>query len=191
MKVRHRKTWKNTIKHEKAQPVQFVTAETLAELSAIIIDARQNGFPVKAVGSGHSFNDIACSNGYMVDTSDMNKVQPLPSFLKQTNKKLVQVEAGISIRHLNNELDKLDLSVVNLGGIDHQTIAGAIATATHGSGINLPAIHGMVRSMVLAAGDGGVYRIEPALFLCKMTMISMLYWYHWVVWASFTPISLK
>lgn len=162
MKVKNRKTWKNSIKHEKAQPVQFIKTEEVAELSMIINDARLNGFPVKTVGSGHSFNDIACSNGYMVDITEMNKLLELPSFVRSTNKKLVQVEAGITIRHLNNELDKLDLSVINLGGIDHQTIAGAIATATHGSGINLQAIHGMVRSMLLVAGDGKVYRIEPA-----------------------------
>jgi L-gulono-1,4-lactone dehydrogenase len=162
MKVKNRKTWKNSIKHEKAQPVQFIKTGDPAELSTIITDARLNGFPVKAIGTGHSFNDIACSNGYMVDISDMNKVLELPSFVKPTNKKLVQVEAGITIRHLNNELDKLDLSVINLGGIDHQTIAGAIATATHGSGIGLQAIHGMVRSMLLVAGDGKSYRIEPA-----------------------------
>ena len=77
----------------------------------------------------------------MVDISEMNKLLKLPSFIRSSNKKLVQVEAGITIRHLNNELDKLDLSVINLGGIDHQTIAGAIATATHGSGIGLQAIH--------------------------------------------------
>lgn len=162
MKVRLRKTWKNSIRHEKAQPVQFVTAETPAELSSVITDARQNDFPLKAVGSGHSFNDIACSNGYMVDIAGMNKILELPSFVKPTTRKLVQVEAGITIRHLNNELDKLGLSVINLGGIDHQTIAGAIATGTHGSGIGLQAIHGMVRSMVLVAGNGTIYRIEPA-----------------------------
>lgn len=162
MKVDLRKTWKNTIKHERAQPVQFITAETPADLSAVIADARSNGFTIKTVGSGHSFNDVACSNGYMVDISSMDKMLELPAFIKPSAKKLVQVQAGINIRQLNSELDKRDLSVVNLGGIDHQTIAGAIATATHGSGITLPAVHGMVRSMVLAAGDGKVYRIEPA-----------------------------
>lgn len=161
MKIKTRKTWKNSIKHEKAQPVQFIKTGDPAELSTIIKDARQNNFTVKAIGTGHSFNDIACSNGYMVDISEMNKILPLPPFVRSTGKKLVQVEAGITIRHLNNELDKLDLSVINLGGIDHQTIAGAIATATHGSGIGLQAIHSMVRSMVLVAGDGNVYRIEP------------------------------
>lgn len=162
MKVKLRKTWKNTIHHEKAQPVQFITAETPDELSGIIKDALQNGFTVKTVGSGHSFNDVACSNGYMVDISKMNKVLELPSFIKAGGKELVQAEAGISIRQLNSELDKRGLSVVNLGGIDRQTLAGAIATATHGSGITLPAVHGMVRSMVLVAGDGKIYRIEPA-----------------------------
>jgi hypothetical protein len=161
MKIQHRKTWRNTIRHDKAQPVQFITAANLADLTEIIKTASQNGFTVKTAGSGHSFNDVACSSGYMVDISKMDKLLPLPSFIKPTEKKLVHTEAGISIRNLNKELDKLNLSVINLGGIDHQTLAGAIATGTHGSGIELPAVHGMVRSLVLAAGDGKVYRIEP------------------------------
>jgi hypothetical protein len=164
MKIYRRNTWRNTIGHDKATPVQFIYAENFSELSEIIKSAAQNGFTVKTVGSGHSFNDIACSNGYMVDISRMYKVLPLPACIRESakQKRLVQVEAGISIRKLNEKLDKLNLAVVNLGGIDHQTLAGAIATATHGSGIELPAVHGMVRSVLLAAGDGKTYRIEPA-----------------------------
>lgn len=164
MKIYRRKTWRNTIGHDKAQPVQLIYAENFSELPDIIRDAAENGFTVKPVGSGHSFNDVACSSGYMVDISRLNKMLPLPGYTRESEKqkRLVQVEAGISIRKLNEELGKLNLAVVNLGGIDHQTLAGAIATATHGSGIELPAVHGMVRSVLLAAGDGKTYRIEPA-----------------------------
>jgi hypothetical protein len=47
-----------------------------------------------------------------------------------------------------------------MGGIDNQTVAGAIATGTHGSGLGLPAVSGFVHSMVLVASGGRKFRIE-------------------------------
>ena len=165
MKIQLRKTWQNTIGHDKVQPVQLVTAEEFNDLPVIIKTASEEKFKVRCAGSGHSFNDIACTHGYLVSIDKLNKIIDLPLYIKASEKqykKLVQVEAGITIRQLNHELDKLGLSIVNMGGIDHQTLAGAIATGTHGSGIELPPIHGMVCSILLAAGDGQLYRIEPA-----------------------------
>lgn len=169
MKVKFRKRWLNTIRHDRAEPVQLIIAEGLSDLQAIIKDASEKKFKVRCVGSGHSFNDIACCSGFLVTNNKMNQLLDLPPYIKETeikkaeekNQKFIQVEAGITIRRLNHALDKMELSIINMGGIDHQTLAGAIATGTHGSGIELPPIHGMVRSMVLAAGDGKIYRIEP------------------------------
>ncbi len=165
MKIQQRKRWKNTIGHDNVQPVQLITAETIDDLPAIIQSAATEKFKVRCAGSGHSFNDIACTKGYLVSIDKMNKILDLPPYIKPLNedgKKYVQVEAGITIRQLNKALDKLNLSIINMGGIDHQTLAGAFATATHGSGIELQPMHGMVESMVLVAGNGKAYRIEPS-----------------------------
>lgn len=165
MKIKQRKRWRNTIKHDSVQPVQLITAETFEDLPAIIQAAATEKFKVRCVGSGHSFNDVACTHGYLVSIDALNKVLELPTYVQQLQgkeKQYIQVEAGMTIRELNSQLDKRKLSIVNMGGIDHQTLAGAISTGTHGSGIELPPVHGMVKSMVLVAGDGKIYRIEPA-----------------------------
>ena len=165
MKVQLRKKWQNTIGHDKVQPVQLVTAEEIDDLPTIIKTASEEKFKIRCAGSGHSFNDIACTHGYLVSIDKLNKIIEMPLYIKEAEKKkykFVNVEAGITIRQLNHALDDLGLSIINMGGIDHQTLAGAIATGTHGSGIELPPIHGMVRSILLAAGDGQLYRIEPA-----------------------------
>ncbi|MES1221087.1 MAG: D-arabinono-1,4-lactone oxidase [Bacteroidota bacterium] len=165
MKVQLRKKWQNTIGHDKVQPVQLVTAEELNDLPVIIKTASEEKFKIRCAGSGHSFNDIACTHGYLVSIDKLNKIIEMPLYIKEIEKqehKFVHVEAGITLRELNHALDDLGLSIINMGGIDHQTLAGAIATGTHGSGIELPPIHGMVRSILLAAGDGQLYRIEPS-----------------------------
>jgi L-gulono-1,4-lactone dehydrogenase len=165
MKIQLRKRWQNTIGHDRVQPVQLVTAEEFNDLPVIIKTASEEKFKIRCAGSGHSFNDIACTHGYLVSIDKLNKIIDLPAYIKSSEKKskhLVQAEAGMTIRQLNHELDKLDLSVINMGGIDHQTLGGAFATGTHGTGIELPPMHGMVCSILLVAGDGQSYRIEPS-----------------------------
>ena len=165
MKIQQRKRWQNTIGHDKVQPVQLVTAEEFNDLPTIIKAASEEKFKIRCAGSGHSFNDIACTHGFLVSIDKLNKILDLPAYIKtheKQTKELVHVEAGITIRELNHSLDKLGLSIVNMGGIDHQTLAGAIATGTHGSGIDLPPVHGMVCSILLVSGSGDVYRIEPS-----------------------------
>jgi L-gulono-1,4-lactone dehydrogenase len=75
---------------------------------------------------------------------------------------LVDCGAGITIHDLNRRLDDMGLAMINLGAIDNQTLSGAIATGTHGSGHELPALSGTVRSILLVAGGGRQYRIEPS-----------------------------
>ncbi|NRB50130.1 MAG: FAD-binding protein [Saprospiraceae bacterium] len=74
---------------------------------------------------------------------------------------MIYAQAGITIQRLNKQLDKLGLCLENMGAVDEQTLAGAISTGTHGTGINLPAMSGMVRAILLVGKGGQIYRIEP------------------------------
>jgi len=163
MKIKTRYTWKNSIKKYTAQPLKFFKATTLNDLRQIIIEAEQNHVRVRAVGSGHSFSEVAISNGYLVDISRLRKIDDnIPSFIKDPSQKtLVQVQAGITVQRFNKMMVRRHLCVVNMGGIDEQTLAGAISTGTHGTGKDLPAFHGMVMSIVLVTSGGKVFRIEP------------------------------
>jgi len=54
----------------------------LAHLKRAVKDAERVGVRLRAGGSGHSFNDVACSNGYLVDIGQLNKPLELPAYLK-------------------------------------------------------------------------------------------------------------
>jgi L-gulono-1,4-lactone dehydrogenase len=82
---------------------------------------------VKVAGAGHSFTDIACTDGVMLDLSGMNRVLGAEG-------DLVTVQGGITIRELGPALAARGLALENQGDVDPQTIGGAIATATHGTG---------------------------------------------------------
>ncbi len=157
------KIWKNTIKNVKVKPFRYFIPKHINEISEIIQVAEQQGYRVRAVGSGHSFNDCAATEGYLIDLSKINFYnKKLPGFIKtQQDKTFVEVGAGITIQKLNKKLDKDGLALTNMGGIDEQTISGAISTDTHGSGRDFPGLSGMVRSIVLVSTGGQKHRIEP------------------------------
>ena len=50
-----------------------------------------------------------------------------------------------------------------MGDIDKQTVAGAIATATHGSGIKLGSLSSVVRAVRIVTGTGEVLDIDAQL----------------------------
>jgi L-gulono-1,4-lactone dehydrogenase len=102
---------------------------------------------VKVAGAGHSFTDIACTDGLMLDLSRLNRVLSVAG-------REVTVEAGITIRELGPALAERGLALENQGDVDTQTIAGAIATATHGTGGRFANLASQVTGLRLVTAGG-------------------------------------
>ena len=89
---------------------------------------------MRAVGSGHSFTDVAL---HRRRDGAARRAQSHPR-RRSTARASSTVEAGINLHDLNNRLwDDHGLALPNLGDIDVQTIAGAVSTSTHGTGARL------------------------------------------------------
>jgi L-gulonolactone oxidase len=73
----------------------------------------------------------------------------------------VKVQEGISIARLGDELARHGMAQPNLGDIAYQSIAGAISTATHGTGLGLGNIASQVCALTIVAGDGRVVEFSP------------------------------
>lgn len=95
---------------------------------------------MKAVGSGHSPSDLACSSGFMMTLDNMNRLLNVD---KKNN--TVTVEAGMSLHTLHKVLRENGLSLSNLGSISDQSVAGVMATATHGTGAHFKCLSSMVK----------------------------------------------
>jgi len=108
---------------------------------------------VRVAGSGHSFTDIACTDGLMLDLSRMRRVLAVDG-------PLVTVEAGITLNELGAELAARGLAMENQGDIDLQTLAGAISTATHGTGARFRNLSAQVAGMRLVTGRGEVVELR-------------------------------
>lgn len=138
---------------------------SIDEVRAIVREAEAAGLTVRAVGSGHSWSDVALTRGFLLKTDKLS--QPTAGerdFLRPewTDRRLVRTEGGIRIEQLNAYLDVHGLALSNMGGYNQQTVAGVISTSTHGSGLTFGPLNEFVRSLDIVAAGGAVYRIEPS-----------------------------
>src|SRR4051812_46925015 len=139
--------WTNRARQQVCAPVAIERPRTEEEVAAAVRGAADRGLPVRAVGSGHSFTDIACTDGVMLDLSAMDTVLDASSGL-------VRVRAGISINALGLALEERGLALENQGDIDTQALAGALATGTHGTGLAFGNLSSRVESLRLVDGRG-------------------------------------
>ena len=143
--------WRNWAGTATARPARRVRPKTEAEISAAVKDAAAAGLPVRALGSGHSFTPAAATTGLALDLSLWTGVTAA-----DTRTGLVTVRAGTTLRALNAALAEFGLALANLGDIDAQTIAGALATGTHGTGARLGGLATQVEELELVLADGSV-----------------------------------
>ena len=163
-----RQTWKNVVGNQIAQPLQVFHPGTLDELKQIILVAKPKNCHVRAVGSGHSFSDVALTTDYLIDPHCLNRVLPLDTSVLRDGfdaqgEHFVHVENGITLHELNSRLDAMKLGLCNMGSYTAQTIIGAISTSTHGSGISLGALPDAVVSIEIINDEGSLVRIEPTV----------------------------
>ncbi|WP_329792980.1 FAD-binding protein [Lentzea sp. DG1S-22] len=138
--------WAGNITFTSAQAVAPASAE---ELRAVV----RGSSAVHVVGSGHSFNTIADTTGTLVSLSAMPEVF-------EVSGRTVRVSAGMTLATLAVRLEAAGLALHTLPSLPHITVAGAIATATHGSGSR--SLAGAVRSVEVLRGDGSVVELTSA-----------------------------
>lgn len=101
--------------------------QTIEQVREIV----RNASKLRALGSQHSFNAIADSKDNLVSSRQLNKIISL-----DRTANTVTVEAGIKYGELVQYLHENAYALHNLASLPHISIAGSIATATHGSGVN-------------------------------------------------------
>ena len=125
--------WRNWAGDQVCAPARIEEPRGEAELAAVVERAAAAGQTVRAVGSGHSFTDAACTDGVMVSLDGMRELVDV-----DRSSGLVEVQAGIKLHELGEKLAEHGLAMENLGDIAVQSLAGAISTATHGTGLSYP-----------------------------------------------------
>ncbi|MGW0325259.1 D-arabinono-1,4-lactone oxidase [Nocardia sp. NPDC003183] len=142
-------TWVNWAGQQSCTPAVVAAPRDVEELAAIVTESAAAGRTVRVAGSGHSFTDAVLTDGTLIDLSGLDKVLDVDSATGR-----VRVEAGISLHAASPLLHGHGLAFPNLGDIDTQSLAGATATATHGTGARLRNISAALHSVEVLRADG-------------------------------------
>jgi L-gulonolactone oxidase len=126
------------------------------DILRIVSDAARGGEKLKAVGTGHSWSPVTQSLDSAVSLREMSGLVGFDRAEKQ-----VTVWAGTTLHELNKLLVRQGFALSCLGSLDLQTVAGAVSTATHGTGIRFGTLSGALRHVRLVDGRGRVHDLRP------------------------------
>ncbi len=143
--------WKNWGGNVTARPANFKTPKTVEKLRKQLRKAKMKGQTVRVAGSGHSWTRLCPSDGLLIS---MDKLAGIESIDSETGE--VAVYAGTKLHDLTAELHENGLAMENLGDIDVQSLAGAMSTGTHGTGIQFGTLATQLSGITLMKADGEI-----------------------------------
>lgn len=104
---------------------------------------------IRLIGSGHSWSGLCVTHGACVNLDHYNRILNVDLERHQ-----VRAQAGVKMWQLNKELTRYGLALENQGSIDQQSIAGAISTGTHGTGLNFQILGSQLVELTLLKANG-------------------------------------
>ena len=110
---------------------------------------------LKVLGTRHCFNTIADSRYNFISLRNMNKVVTLDA-----NAKTVTIEGGMRYGELCPWLNEKGFALHNLASLPHISVAGAISTATHGSGVRNGNLATAVAGLEIVNADGKLIKVS-------------------------------
>ena len=157
MRRRRQRGHTNWAGNQRCRPAETLRPRSAGELARAVADAHDRGLRVKAVGSGHSFTGTAMTTGLLVDVGSLARIETV-----DTDSGRAMVGAGITLATLNRELHRRGRALPNLGDIDAQTLAGATATGTHGTGLDHGNLSTGIAGLELVTGTGDLLWCDRA-----------------------------
>jgi L-gulono-1,4-lactone dehydrogenase len=132
-----------------------VRPSTVEELATTVRQAAEQGRSIRVVGQRHSYNDCFFSRSCMVSVENLNRVLAF-----DPERGTITCQGGISVEALCNFLDHHGYALRYCGNHGKQTIAGALATGTHGYGREGGVMSELVLAVTLMLPDGGLVEVS-------------------------------
>jgi len=145
-----RPRWHNWSDSVRCAPRALVKPASLDELVRLVGGYGRAGRQVRVVGDGHSFTPLVQTDDVLLSLDRLQGIEAVDA-----ERGTVRVWGGTRLKRLGDELLARGLAQENLGDIDVQSIAGAISTGTHGTGVRFGTLATQVAALTLvtAAGD--------------------------------------
>lgn len=161
--------WRNWSGSVVARPEVIARPRNEAELATIVRTARQ----VRVTGAGHSFMPLCETTGTLVSLENM-----AGELVVAADRQSVDAPAGWSLKRLTAALWAQGLSLPNQGDVNPQSLGGALATGTHGTGQGLGSLSTLAQSFRLVIADGSIIdcdrAAEPELFEAQRLSLGLL-----------------
>ena len=138
------KNWSGTVTFQDSHSYSPATMEELAK-----IVAKEGN--IRARGSAHCFNAIADTSAASVTFENMTQ-----EIVIDKDRAIVTVPAGMKYGELAVALHDRGWALHNMASLPHISVAGAIATATHGSGVGNGNLATAVRGLEIVLPDGNI-----------------------------------
>jgi FAD-linked oxidoreductase len=149
--------WQNWSGLESAEPRSVSSPASPAAVVDAVVAAREARSTVKMVGTGHSFTGIAAPGDVMLRPDRLTGIVGVDQHAMT-----VTAYAGTPLKVLNAELERLGLSLHNMGDIAEQTLAGAVSTGTHGTGGVAAGLAAQLAGFQLVTGTGELLDASPS-----------------------------
>ncbi|WP_028934300.1 D-arabinono-1,4-lactone oxidase [Pseudonocardia spinosispora] len=147
--------WTNWSGGYQGRPSSTVRPLDEAGVRSAVRRAAERGQRVRPVGSGYSFSPLALTDDVALDLSALTGVVRVLG-------DRVRVRAGTTLGELNSVLAGRDLALAALADVDAPTVAGAIATGTHGSMSGTGSLSAQVTGLRMVEGTGNVVEVSSA-----------------------------
>lgn len=148
--------WKNWSGSVSAHPEAIHYPRSEAEVQELIRHAAAQGKQLRVVGAGHSFTPLVQTQQILVSLDQLSGLIEV-----DRKKRQASVWAGTRLKELGALLYAKGLAMENLGDIDVQSIAGAMSTGTHGTGVNYGTLATQMIGMTLVNGQGEIIELDP------------------------------
>jgi FAD/FMN-containing dehydrogenase len=144
--------WAETI---SCRPSSYCQPRTVGEVVDLVKKAAQSGKTVRTVGAGHSWSPLVLTSDVLVNLDNLQAVVDVDG-----DRQRATVQAGIRLKNLIPALRAHGLGMANLGSVTEQSIAGAVGTGTHGTGLPFGSLSTQVVGMKIVSGTGDIVAVE-------------------------------
>ena len=163
--------WRNWSGSVRFRPRAFSRPDSLAALQATVRNIGAAGGHLRVAGSGHSFVPLVASDDHLLSLERLSGIE-------SCGDGQATIWAGTQLRPLGGMLETRGYSMLNLGDINVQALAGAVATGTHGTGAALGSISSQVLGLTLVLPSGEAVECsatqEPELFAAARVALGSL-----------------
>lgn len=161
--------------------------QTGGALQAVLNDVFGRQAALRVGGGAWSLSSIGVPGEFLLDLSSTSSLGPVPESwptsgyrakCESSSTTPILISGSLSINQVNRLLSERGLALQTSGASDGQSLAGAIATGTHGADLRVGALHDTVTGIHLVVGPNQAWFLQPssAPFEAK-TATSLSNWY--------------